>query len=628
MSHQPSVWVATTLAIGVASWAVLGQVGDGPSVTYRFSFPEPEHRWVQVDAVFPDLDEVPLQLVMSTASPGRYARHDFAKNVIDVSAADGASRELTVERSGPSSWSVAEHGGTVHLRYRLFGNRTDGTYVAIDSTHAHLNMPATLIWARGLEDRSVRVRITPPDGLSWRVATQLYPTDDPEAFTAPNLRYLMDSPAEVSDFALRTFSVPDPRSPAYHPTFRVAVHHAGDPTAIDHYVAGVEAVVRETVTVFGEFPSFETGTYTFIADYLPYASDDAMEHRNSTILTSRTGLNVLAQRTQLLRSVAHEFFHAWNVERIRPRSLEPFDFTGTNMSSMLWLAEGFTDYYGTLVMSRSGLAGLPSTLARFAQVLNTVIAAPGRRLNSVSDMSRLAHFTDAATAIDPTNFGNTFVSYYTWGAAIGLGLDLTLRTRSNGTITLDDYMRRLWLEFGRPDGVTPGSVDRPYSPAAAEAVLADLAADAQFAREFFERFIDGHDVVDYAVLLDRAGLILRPAAPGRVSLGRVRIGSNMALAEPTPIGSPLHEAGLDQGDVLTMLDGQPLLSARDLTKILSTKASGDLVSVGFLRRGTPVEATLTLDADPRLDLVTRESTGAHLSAEQSAFRAAWLDSQQ
>ena len=129
----------------------------------------------------------------------------------------------------------------------------------------------------------------------------------------------------------------------------------------------------------------------------------------------------------MLGAVAHEFFHVWNVERIRPQSLEPFDFTDANLSPALWLAEGFTNYYGKLVMMRSGLTTLGRTLDSFGATLDVVIASPGRRLNSAVDMSRLAPFTDAATAIDPTNFGNTFVSYYTWGEAIGLGLDLTLR---------------------------------------------------------------------------------------------------------------------------------------------------------------------------------------------------------
>ena len=166
------------------------------------------------------------------------------------------------------------------------------------------------------------------------------------------------------------------------------------------------------VTIYGEFPRFETGTYTFIADYTDTASSDAMEHRNSTVLTSNATLDSAGARTRLLESAAHEFFHAWNVERIRPRSLEPFDFTDANVSGELWLAEGVTNYYGALVLKRAGLITLDAMLERFSNVINTVALSPGRRLNSVVEMSRMAPFTDAATAIDRTNFGNTFISYY------------------------------------------------------------------------------------------------------------------------------------------------------------------------------------------------------------------------
>ena len=596
-------------------------------IEYRLSFPAPQHRWLQVDVSFSQLGETPLRARMSAASPGRYARHEFAKNVLDVQAFDGTGTEVELTRPTAHEWVVTDHDGTVRLRYRLFGDRTDGTYLAVDSSHAHLNMPATLMWSPGLEDRPVRVTFEPPAGSGWKVATQLFPTDDPMVYTAPNLQYLMDSPTELSDFELYTFTVADPTATRNRPTFRVALHHDGTSGA-EPYVASVEAIVREMVTVFGEFPVFETNTYTFIADYLPQANGDAMEHRNSAVLTSSGRLDTPGQAERLLGAVAHEFFHVWNVERIRPQSLEPFDFTDANLSPALWLAEGVTNYYGKLVMMRAGLTTLERTLDTFGATLDVVIASPGRRVNSAVDMSRLAPFTDAATAIDPTNFGNTFISYYTWGEAIGLGLDLTLRTRTGGAVTLDDYMRTLWERFGKSGGSVPGTVDRPYTMADAQAVLADVASDDQFASSFFDRFIDGREVTNYTELLDRAGLVLRPRAPGLASLGRVRLGSGMTVTAPAPYGSPLYEAGIDRDDVLSALDGDRVSSAGDLARILRSKRPGDTVEVGFLRRGAPFESTMTLVEDPGVDIVTVESTGGQLSAEQRAFRNAWLGSQQ
>ena len=622
-----SSWaVAFILCVLTFSVGRAAQPGAPAPIEYRLSFPAPEHRWLQVDVVFPELGEAPLRARMSSASPGRYARHDFAKNVFDVQAFDGKGTELVLARPTAHEWTAAEHDGTVRLRYRLFGDRTDGTYLAVDSTHAHMNMPATLMWGQGLEDRPVRLTFEPPSGSGWKVATQLFPTDHPMVFTAPNLQYLMDSPTELSDFELYTFTVADPASMLNHPIFRVVLHHEVD-ADVDSYVSSVKAIVREMVMVFGEFPVFETNTYTFLADYLTHASGDAMEHRNSAVLTSNARLDAPGQAERLLGPVAHEFFHVWNVERIRPQSLEPFDFTDANLSAELWLAEGFTNYYGKLVMMRSGLTTLGRTLDSFGATLDVVIASPGRLLNSAADMSRLAPFTDAATAIDPANFGNTFVSYYTWGEAIGLGLDLTLRARTNGGVTLDDYMRALWQRFGKPGGSMPGMVDRPYTLDDAQSVLAAVSGDDRFAATFFDRFIEGRDVVDYAELLHPAGLVLQPRAPGLASLGRIRLGSGMTVMALAPYGSPLYEAGVDRDDVLTTLDGERVSSAGDVARILRNRRPGDVVEVGFLRRGAPVEAVTTLVEDPGVGIVTIESTGGRLSAEQETFRNAWLGSQ-
>ena len=598
---------------------VVGQSRSEAEVVYRLSFPTPHHRLVDVEVTFSSLDEAPLIVRMASSSPGRYSRHEFAKNIVELRAFDGSETDLTVNRSRSQVWQIDGHDGTVRLRYRLFGDRVDGTYLAIDSTHAHMNMPATLLWAEGLEDRPVRVVFEPPTDAGWKVATQLFPTDEPFVFTAPNLRYLLDSPTELSDFELRSFEVAEKK-------FQVAVHHDASPDALDAYVAALQAIVPEFVKVFDELPQFDTDTYTFIADYLPYAVSDGMEHRNSAILTSGGRLDEPLQRTALLLTAAHEFFHAWNVERIRPQSLEPFDFTDANVSGELWLAEGFTNYYGKLVMARAGLTDAERAASSFGRTLDSVISGPGRSFNSAVDMSRLAPFTDAASAIDPTNFTNTYISYYTWGEAIALGLDLTLRVRSGGATTLDDYMRALWREFGKPGGSVSGAVDRPYTLSDARTVLAEVANDADFADDFFDRFIEGHEVVDYASLLANAGLILRPPLAGQPTLGGVRLGAGMVVAELTSYGSPLHDAGVNRDDILTMLDGQRVSSARDLARIVKAKRPGDRLAIGFSRRGLNVESTVVLGEDSRVELVLVESSGTDLTPQQEAFRTAWLGS--
>jgi predicted metalloprotease with PDZ domain len=593
-------------------------------VSYRLSFPEPHHRWMQVEVTFADVPTGVLQVRMSRSSPGRYALHEFAKNVYDVRIVSGAGKPLVAARPNLHQWDVSGHDGTVRVTYKVFGDRVDGTYLAVDATHAHINMPAALMWARGLEARSATVRFEQPAGAAWKVATQLMPGRDGQTFSAPNLQYLLDSPSEFSAHALRTFTVTDG---GRKPTFRIAMHHTGSDADLDAYAADTEKIVSEMKHVFGEYPRFENDTYTFIADYLPWANGDGMEHRNSTILSSSSSL--AASGRNLLGTVSHEFFHAWNVERIRPRSLEPFNFEDANMSGELWLAEGFTSYYGPLVIRRAGLTSPADFAATVANMINEVTLSPGRKVRTVEEMSRFAPFVDAAASIDRTNFGNTFISYYTWGAAIGLGLDLSLRDRSDGKVTLDHFMRALWQQYGKSGETKPGYVEKPYTMADLEQVLGSAAGDAAFANDFFARYIQGHDVVDYARLLSRAGFLVRPRYPGVAYAGDVALQeSNGALriAQFVPPGSPAYDAGLDRDDVIVSIDGRTTSSADAWEMALQKHKPGDTVAVVYERRGKSTTANVRLVEDPRIEVVPVETTGQSLTGAQRTFRDAWLSS--
>jgi predicted metalloprotease with PDZ domain len=387
--------------------------------------------------------------------------------------------------------------------------------------------------------------------------------------------------------------------------------------------------VREERGIWGEFPRYEGGTYTFIADYLPWVSGDGMEHRNSTILTSPSSLR--ANRMNLLDTVAHEFLHSWNVERVRPRSLEPFDFERANMSGELWLAEGFTSYYAPLVLRRAGLITNRDYASEIGGIVDRVLLAPGRQFRSAREMSELAPFVDAASAIDRTAFDNTYISYYTWGAGIGLALDLTLRDRSNGRTTLDDFMRALWLKHGKPGGRADGLVDNPYTMDDLKTALGAVSGDEAFARQFFASYIEGRDVVDYARLLARAGILLRRLAPGRATAGAFGLQDGAGGARVTtgvPFNSPAWRAGLDRDDVLTSVAGRSPASAAEFGRALQERKPGDTLPVTFRRRGETVSAVLVLDEDLRMEAVPAEEAGQALTDAQRTFRDAWLKSRQ
>ena len=618
---RPCRYVAAVLVLIAA--AATTAFAQAP-VAYRLTFPEPEHRWMEVEVSLSDLPAAPLELHMSRSSPGRYALHEFAKNVDNVRITDAAGAALRVARPNPHQWLVSQHPAAVRVSYRVFGDRIDGTYLSIDSTHAHLNMPSALMWARGLEDRPITVRFEPPAGAAWHVATQLFPGPDAQTFTAPNLQYLMDSPSEFSGFALRTFTV---RDGSREPAFRLAIHHEGDEAELAGFARDVEKIVREERGVYREFAPYDGGTYTFIADYLSWASGDGMEHRNSTIVTSTASIR--ANRAGLLGTISHEFFHSWNVERIRPKSLEPFNFDEANMSGELWLAEGFTNYYGPLVLQRAGLTPLADFARTIGSAIDTVTSSPGRQIRTAEEMSQMAPFVDAAAAIDRTNFENTFISYYTWGEAIALGLDLTLRERSGGTVTLDDFMRAMWEKFGKPGGHAPGYVDRPYTMTDAKAVLAAVAGDAAFADDFFSRFIQGHEIVDYARLLSDAGLVSRPRAPQAGFAGDLLLQDapgGVRVAGAVLVGSPAYQAGLERDDVITAIGPAPATRAEEVDAAIRAARPGTALTVTFLRRTQRVTSTIRLIADPHIEVVPAEQAGRSLTAAQRRFRDAWLRS--
>jgi predicted metalloprotease with PDZ domain len=417
--------------------------------------------------------------------------------------------------------------------------------------------------------------------------------------------------------------VPDDRRT---PVFRVAVHHKGTEADVDNLVRDVEAIVREARYIFGEYPAFEGNTYTFIADYLPTAHGDGMEHRNSTILTSPS--SIALGRLELLDTIAHEFFHVWNVERIRPKSLEPFNLEEANMSGELWFAEGFTSYYGPLLMKRAGLTTLRAFAREMGDAIEQVATSPGRRLRSAVEMSRLAPFVDSFASIDQTNFSNTYISYYTWGTALGAGLDLTLRERTEGKVTLDHYMRALWERFGRPGASVPGYVATPYTLDDLKIVLGGVAGDETFAQDFFARYIEGREMPDYARLLARAGLLLKSNG-GRAFAGALTLQDDAAgvhIAADVPYGSPAFRAGLERDDVLVTVSGTRVARAADVEKLIAARKPGDPLPVVYERQGVRMSTALTLVDDPRLEVVPFEDAGQTVSDVQRRFRDAWLSS--
>lgn len=597
--------------------ACSAQYRETGDIQYDIRFPNAVHNEAEITLTLTDMDAVPVQLTMSRTSPGRYALHEFAKNVYDVVALDGEGDTLDIYRPDLHNWILSGHDGTVTFKYTLYADHADGTYSGVNEQHAHLNMPASLIWTRGLEMEPVFVRFHPPKGSSWRVATQLQSTDDPYTFRAPDFYYLMDSPTELSNFGLREWTIP---ADTTEYTIRLALHHNGSEQQLDRYTDMAKKIVDEQLAIYGEPPAYDFGSYTFIADYLPYVYGDGMEHRNSTILTSQRSLEEGALRN--LYTLSHEYFHGWSVERLRPESLEPFSFLEANVSDALWFAEGFTSYYDDLTVRRTGLIDDVEYGRQLSGTLNSVLNSPGNRFYNPMEMSMQAPFVDAATSVDAQNKSNTFISYYSWGAVLGLGLDLMLRSKFSD-VTLDDYMRTLWEEYGKSE--TPYRIDD------LERTLGEVTDSTEFAEQYFSRYIRNGNMIELEPLLAEAGFLLRKENPGKAVIqfqeNKVDFsGEYPTITENTIIGSPLYDAGIDRTDILLELDGVSIQNARDLNRILAAHEPGDAMAVKYESLGVAYDTTITLAEDQTLEVVPYEEIDMQLTEEMKTFRESWLGS--
>ncbi|MDZ7807750.1 MAG: hypothetical protein U5K71_11635 [Gracilimonas sp.] len=357
---------------------------------YEISFENVVHHEADIQVEFSNLENKVLEVRMSRTSPGRYALHEFAKNVYGVRATDSEGNELKVTRPNPHQWNVSGHDGTVNFEYTLFANRGDGTYSQVDETHAHLNMPATFAWARDYEHRPIEIDFDVREDLNWKIATQLKPLSE-TTYYAPDLYYFLDSPVEIADLYERSQEVEDQ-------TVKMALHTKSTDREVDTYFEKVMAIVNEQVEVFGELPKLDYGEYVFLNCFMPNASGDGMEHRNSTVVTNSKPLDEPLGETSI-GTISHEFLHTWNVERIRPASLEPFDFEEANMSGELWFAEGFTSYYTNLILARAGIRTQKEYVEGLAGGINYVFNHPGTQFYNPVEMSYQAPFVDAAQSV-------------------------------------------------------------------------------------------------------------------------------------------------------------------------------------------------------------------------------------
>ncbi|WP_108868979.1 M61 family metallopeptidase [Aquimarina aquimarini] len=573
---------------------------------YSISFDNAEHHEANVTATFTNLQSGTVSLRMSRTSPGRYALHEFAKNIYNVKITDSRGKKVTVTRPNLHQWDVTGHDGTIHVYYTLFGDRGDGTYSQIDETHAIINNPATFMYVPKLKDRPVEILYVTRNDLGWKIATQMERLQG-NSFRAPNLQYFMDSPALLSNHVVKEHKVGEGNTAH---TIKMALHHNGTDQEANEFFESIKKIAEEEKQVFGDYPSFENNEYIFLASFMPQVSRDGMEHRNSTVITNPKSLSDGGMKDNI-GTFAHEFFHAWNVERIRPLSLEPFDFDKANISEELWFAEGITSYYTNLILCRTGIISQEEYLAKLATTYNKVWNSPALQFFTPREMSRKAPFMDAAVSIDPINTENTYVSYYSYGNMLGLALDLSLRDAKDD-LSLDDFMKLFWTKYGKTE--IAYTLDNLY-------ITLREYAGSSFADSFFSKYINSSEVPDFKKLFGAVAISLKTEEDPYIGAEIEFTKNGLArISKYTRLGTPAYEAGLEKEDVIISIGNKSFSDIDQYHEVVNKNKIGKKVVLQYKRNGTDRTTYVKIEENPKITLT--EHTKPNEKALQR--RKKWL----
>ncbi|MGF6780662.1 M61 family metallopeptidase [Paraburkholderia sp. GAS334] len=566
-------------------------------IRYTIVPKQPAAHLFEVSVTVADPDPAGQHFMLPVWIPGSYMVREFARNIVTLRAFNDAGRKVRVEKTDKHTWQVAPVKGELTLRYEVYAWDMSVRAAHLDDTIGFFNGTSVFLSALGHEEAQCVVDIQKPAGEShrhWRVATAL-----PEArgtkrygfgeYRALNYDELIDHPVTLGEFALTTFK-------AHGVPHDIVIAGRTIAVDMDRLAADLKRICEAQIALFEpKSKKAPLERYVFMTQVV---SDGygGLEHRASTaLICNRTDLPVTGrpETTEGYRTYlglcSHEYFHTWNVKRIKPAAFAPYDLTRENYTSLLWLFEGFTSYYDDLILVRSGLISPDEYLGLLGKVVGGVQRGSGRLKQSVAESS-----FDAWVKYyrQDENAPNAIVSYYTKGSLVALCLDLTIRAQTSNRKSLDDVMRLLWQRFGRdfyrgkPVGVSEADIEALF----AEATGARLA-------HLFEHGVYGTRDLPLEPLLAPFGIGIAPETEksGKPSLGvRVRGGADCTLATVHD-GSAAQKAGLSAGDVLIAIDGLRVTGS-NLDTLLSRYVPGAKVEVHAFRRDELRSTQLKLDA--------------------------------
>lgn len=516
-----------------------------------------------------------VELKMPVWTPGSYLVREYARHVQDLAVKSAAGDAIAWRKANKNTWQIDLNGkNDFVVSYRVYSNELTVRTNELNDEHAFWNNAALLLFPKDHLRAPSTVTVKPYG--NWKIATGLPKVpSQPNTFRAPNFDVLYDSPFEVSNFNEITFNVKGK-------PHRVVITGEGN-YDLKKISQDTAKIVEEGYKIFGELPYED---YTFIVNL---RGGGGLEHLNSTALQwNRFGFKPQSRYISFLNLVAHEYFHLWNVKRIRPDALGPFDYENENYTKLLWVAEGTTAYYEGLLLRRAGLITDKEFLDGKGSMIEQLQARPGRFETSLEESSMdawIKYYRQDENAI------NNQISYYDKGEIVSMLLDISIRTASKGTKSMDDLLRYLYNEYYKKNrNFTPEDFQK-----AAE-LMAGRSLD-----DFFSKYVRGEAEIDYNAIVGGIGLHLEVEQPNKT---RAYIGADMAeengrlTIRSISSNTPAYEQGLNTGDQVVAIDGYRANQSFVQT-YLGEKKPNDKVKLTLFRFDRLRDVTFTLGSDLR-----------------------------
>ena len=529
---------------------------------YQIAMPHPESHLFEITLHIQGWRSPHLDLKMPVWTPGSYLVREYARHVQDF-AAIADYQVLDWQKCSKNYWRVKTDGiSNLVITYRLYANELTVRTNHLDRTHGYFNGAATFFYIPGHEQTPMRLTVTPPYP-DWTISTTLPAiASQPNTFAIANFDTLVDSPIDVGKNAIYPFEVQGK-------PHEWVIWGQGNYN-IDTLIADTQKIIEVEAKIFDGLPY---DRYQFLL-HLSNQGYGGLEHKNSCTLNySRFSFRSVEKYNNFMQLVAHEFFHLWNIKRIRPKALEVFDYDQENYTPSLWFAEGVTSYYDLLIPLRAGIYNARTFLKELSKELTRFLTTPGRRVQPLSESS-----FDAWIKLyrRDANSNNNQMSYYLKGAMVTLLLDLLIRSRHHNQRSMDDVLRKLWQ--------TCGIEEIGFSPEQLQTVI-ESVADMDL-HSFFYRCLETTDELPFEEYLATFGLRLETddvaQLPPFTGL-TLQSDPNSAVVRFVEYGSPAQRAGLDAADEILALDGLRV-TANQWSDRLQNYQSGDTVEVTFFHR--------------------------------------------